>query len=325
MGDDGPGSRELPAWLVTIGLVGLGLLVGGGGFIPLLFLWEEPRLLKTEFVAAPPSLSSPQPSDVRMIGAGNSFQARVDAAFGQVDPEPARATGSIPANGPLAPDLPEIFPFGGSSAPVTAGDWSLVRTAHYETTAVVAARRASWFSRTADLSPLALILVSGVTSEPEILASLDFGITGKGGFVTLNGNADPEIEDLFAGTALVFLIPATPDVEASMMRFEPGDVVHLAGWPVEATRSDGTAWVSPRPGEGRPDRIGNVILLAGSAELVGKAQDRLLEARSTAAASGGGLARKAARWAVKGADLRDTFTGFFDGEAKPADPAGSSD
>ncbi|MDE2156880.1 MAG: hypothetical protein KGJ32_13465 [Xanthomonadaceae bacterium] len=145
-----------------------------------------------------------------------------------------------PPPGVLAPDAPEQVDLA-HGAQLQKGNVTLATRAHVDITARVLSR--ADYSRGADarLIPEDLALGWGRMSDSAVLAQID--ITQSGRFYYWRTKQYPiprrEIE---TSSANMHLIPADADVKRELEQIRQGQLVHLEGFLVDATRPDGWHW-----------------------------------------------------------------------------------
>lgn len=141
--------------------------------------------------------------------------------------------------GVLAPGEPQQDDAGGGST-LRRGDTVLTTRAHFALTARVLSRE-NYHDADAGLAPLDLALGWGPMSDSSVLK--DIRISQSGRFYWWHVDAFPiprrEIE---THSANMHLIPADDDVRGALDRIRPGQLVHLEGFLVDASRADGWRW-----------------------------------------------------------------------------------
>lgn len=145
-----------------------------------------------------------------------------------------------PAPGVLAPDAPVQVDLD-DGATLQRGDTTLVTRARFELTARVLSREDYHFGRGAALAPVDLALGWGRMSDSSVLATIE--ISQENRFYHWHVNARPiprrEIE---TSSANMHMIPADKRVRSELDRVRIGEVVHLEGFLVDASRPDGWRW-----------------------------------------------------------------------------------
>ena len=126
-------------------------------------------------------------------------------------------------------------------AQLQKGDTTLVTRAHFDITARVLSRKDYSRGEDADLVPMDFALGWGRMSDSAVLANIDISQSGR--FYYWHAKTLPiprrEIE---TSSANMHLIPADPGVRRQLERVRTGQVVHLEGFLVDATRPGGWHW-----------------------------------------------------------------------------------
>ncbi|TPG11327.1 hypothetical protein EAH75_10385 [Rhodanobacter glycinis] len=145
-----------------------------------------------------------------------------------------------PLPGVLAADVPEQVDLDPGTQ-LQRGDVTLTTRAHFDITARVLSRKDYSWSADADLVPEDLALGWGRMSDTDILAKID--ITQSGRFYYWHVNEFPiprrEIE---TSSANMHMIPADAGVKRELEQVRQGQVVHIEGFLVDASRRDGWHW-----------------------------------------------------------------------------------
>ena len=146
-----------------------------------------------------------------------------------------------PRDGALAPDEP-VQTDVERAAPVRHGRWLLTARASYDITARILSREDYRFDRIADLVPEDLALGWGPMSDNHVLAAFDVSQGAR--FYTWRPRGPLPIarEDVIVHSANTHVIPADARIRSELAHLRVGQVVHLAGTLVDATRDDG-AWL----------------------------------------------------------------------------------
>ncbi len=151
-----------------------------------------------------------------------------------------RARPLTPGPGVLAPDVPTQIDLEQGSA-LQRGDVTLVTRARFELTARVLSREDYRFDAGARLAPVDLAMGWGRMSDSSVLAGIEISQGNR--FYHWHVNAFPiprrEIE---TSSANMHMIPADNAVRDELERVHPGEVVHLEGFLVDASRPDGWRW-----------------------------------------------------------------------------------
>jgi len=145
-----------------------------------------------------------------------------------------------PEPGVLAAEVPAQVDLD-HGAQLQRGDVTLTTRAHFDITARVLSRKDYSLGADAALIPLDLALGWGRMSDSEVLAKID--ITQSGRFYYWHVKEFPiprrEIE---TSSANMHMIPADDDVKRQLEQVRPGQLVHLEGFLVDASRPDGWHW-----------------------------------------------------------------------------------
>ena len=146
----------------------------------------------------------------------------------------------VQAPGILAPDVPQQVDLD-HGVQLQRGDITLTTRAHFELTARVLSRENYRFDAGASLAPEDLALGWGRMSDSAVLAKIT--ITQSNRFYYWHVDEFPiprrEIE---TSSANMHMIPADDVVRRSLERVRPGQLVHLEGFLVDATRPNGWRW-----------------------------------------------------------------------------------
>jgi len=142
--------------------------------------------------------------------------------------------GVLAAEAPVQVDLDH-------GAQLQRGDTTLTTRAHFDITARVLSRKEYSLGADAALIPLDLALGWGRMSDSAVLAKIDISQSGR--FYHWHVKEFPiprrEIE---TSSANMHLIPADEDVKRQLDQVRPGQLVHLEGFLVDASRAGGWHW-----------------------------------------------------------------------------------
>jgi hypothetical protein len=143
-----------------------------------------------------------------------------------------------PPDGIIAPDDPQQTPLQDATSR-TLGRWRLTPRARYDITARILSREDYGFDLLADLVPEDLALGWGPMSDNRILR--DFEITQGARFYTwMPKRALPlPRQVVIEHSANTHVIPVDAAVRRQLEHLRVGQVVHLAGFLVDAVRDDG--------------------------------------------------------------------------------------
>jgi hypothetical protein len=144
------------------------------------------------------------------------------------------------AAGVLAPEAPQQVDLA-DGATLQRGDISLLTRARFELTARVLSRADYNWDAGAKLVPVDLALGWGRMSDSAVLAQVDISQYGR--FYRWHVQNFPiprrEIE---TSSANMHMIPADAGVRRELERVRRGEVVHIEGFLVDASRADGWHW-----------------------------------------------------------------------------------
>src|SRR5215467_3481308 len=141
--------------------------------------------------------------------------------------------GAIAAADPLQTELEE------TPAVTTLGRWRLTPRAHYDITARILSREDYHFDPLSDLVPQDLALGWGPMSDNQVLRAFDISQGAR--FYTWRPRALLPIarKQVIEHSANTHVIPANAGVARQLARLRVGEVVHLSGELVDASRDDG--------------------------------------------------------------------------------------
>jgi hypothetical protein len=145
-----------------------------------------------------------------------------------------------PADGATAPAEPLQTEM--DTVPTIAyGRWKLMERARYEITARILSREDYQFDLLSDLVPEDLALGWGPMSDNRVLSALK--ITQSVRFYSWRpvGTLPISRKEVIDHSANTHVIPADPGVSSQLARLRVGQVVHLTGFLVDATRNDGVS------------------------------------------------------------------------------------
>jgi hypothetical protein len=146
-----------------------------------------------------------------------------------------------PLDGPLAPDAPLQTDLE-DATPLRHGRWLLTPRARYDVTARILGREDYRFDRLADLIPEDLALGWGPMSDNQVLSGFDISQAAR--FYSWRPRAALPIarDAVIDHSANTHVIPADAHIGSQLAHLRVGQVVHLSGVLVDATRDDGM-WV----------------------------------------------------------------------------------
>ncbi|HET6554970.1 MAG TPA: hypothetical protein VFG49_15695 [Dyella sp.] len=145
-----------------------------------------------------------------------------------------------PAAGVLAIDAPQQVDLGDGTA-LQRGDVTLRTRAHFEVTARVLSREDYRFDAGASLAPVDLALGWGRMSDSEVLAQITVSQGNRFYYWHVDHFPIPRRE-IETSSANMHMIPADDGVRRALERVRKGEVVHLEGFLVDASRPDGWRW-----------------------------------------------------------------------------------
>lgn len=131
-----------------------------------------------------------------------------------------------------------------AAKPIAHGIYRLQPLAHFAIDARVLHRKVYRWDGAADLVPVDLALGWGTMSDQRVLDQVT--ITQSMRFYWFEYKLPPPIskEEIIAHSTNVHVIPATPQIASRCKSLRGGELIHLSGELVEATRSDGWKWRS---------------------------------------------------------------------------------
>jgi len=118
---------------------------------------------------------------------------------------------------------------------------TLQTRAHFDVTARVLSRKDYSSARDGKLVPLDLALGWGRMSDSDVLAHIDISQSGRFYYWRVKTFPIPQRE-IERSSANMHMIPADADVQQQLEQVRPGQVVHIEGFLVDASRSDGWHW-----------------------------------------------------------------------------------
>ncbi|WP_027485350.1 hypothetical protein [Rhodanobacter sp. OR87] len=147
-----------------------------------------------------------------------------------LQPEP----GVLAAEVPVQVDLDH-------GAQLQRGDVTLTTRAHFDITARVLSRKDYARSTDGELVPLDLALGWGRMSDSAVLDKIDISQSGRFYYWHVEAFPIPRRE-IETSSANMHMIPADPDVKRQLDQVRPGQLVHLEGFLVDASRPGGWHW-----------------------------------------------------------------------------------
>jgi hypothetical protein len=147
-----------------------------------------------------------------------------------------------PPPGMLAVQAPEQVDLD-HGALLQRGDTSLRTRAHFTLTARVLSREDYRFDGGAALAPVDFALGWGRMSDSAVLARIEISQSSRFYYWHVSDFPIPRRE-IETSSANMHLIPADPGVRRAIDRVRPGELVHIEGFLVDASRPDGWQWHS---------------------------------------------------------------------------------
>ena len=145
-----------------------------------------------------------------------------------------------PLPGVLAAEAPEQVDLQGDMR-LQRGEVTLRTRAHFALTARVLSREDYHWDAGASLAPIDLALGWGRISDSAVLARIDISQSGRFAYWHVDAFPIPRRE-IETSSGNMHLIPADNGVRRAMERVRPGQLVHLEGFLVDASRPDGWRW-----------------------------------------------------------------------------------
>jgi hypothetical protein len=145
-----------------------------------------------------------------------------------------------PPPGVLAADAPEQVDLDEGTT-LQRGDITLRTRAHFALTARVLSREDYRFDAGASLAPMDLALGWGRMSDNAVLSRIDIRQSGRFYYWHVDEFPIPRRE-IETSSANMHLIPADEGVRRAMDRVRQGELVHIEGFLVDASRPDGWRW-----------------------------------------------------------------------------------
>jgi hypothetical protein len=126
-------------------------------------------------------------------------------------------------------------------AQLQRGDVTLTTRAHFDITARVLSRKDYSGGADARLIPTDLALGWGRMSDSDVLAKIDISQSGRFYYWHVKEFPIPRRE-IETSSANMHMIPANEDVKRQLKRVRQGELVHITGFLVDASRADGWRW-----------------------------------------------------------------------------------
>ncbi|WP_266170543.1 hypothetical protein [Dyella subtropica] len=144
------------------------------------------------------------------------------------------------APGILAPDAPLQVDIDHGTQ-LQRGDVTLTTRARFELTARVLSREDYRYDAGASLAPVDLALGWGRMSDSAVLAKITISQSNRFYYWHVQEFPIPQ-RDIETSSANMHMIPSDDMVRHSLERIRPGQLVHLEGFLVDASRPDGWQW-----------------------------------------------------------------------------------
>jgi len=145
------------------------------------------------------------------------------------------------AAGVIAPGDPVQVDFDAPQPPIALEDATLHPLARFSLTARVLSREDYRFDAEAALSPTDLALGWGRMSDSDVLQHIDISQSGRFYYWHVQEFPIPRRE-IETSSANMHMIPADADVKNQLEQVRAGQVIHLEGFLVDATRPGGWHW-----------------------------------------------------------------------------------
>lgn len=145
-----------------------------------------------------------------------------------------------PPPGVLAAQAPEQVDLDDGTV-LQRGDTTLRTRAHFALTARVLSREDYHWDAGASLAPMDLALGWGRMSDSAVLAGIQISQSGRFFYWHVDAYPIPRRE-IETSASNMHLIPADEGVRRAMERVRRGELVHLEGFLVDASRPDGWRW-----------------------------------------------------------------------------------
>jgi hypothetical protein len=142
--------------------------------------------------------------------------------------------GVLAAEAPIQVDLDH-------GARLQKGDTTLTTRAHFDITARVLSRKDYSWGEGSDLIPLDLALGWGRMSDSAVLAHIDISQSGRFYYWHVKEFPIPRRE-IETSSANMHMIPADPGVKSQLESVRTGQIIHLEGFLVDASRPGGWHW-----------------------------------------------------------------------------------
>ena len=145
-----------------------------------------------------------------------------------------------PLPGVLAADIPEQVDID-HGAQLQHGDVTLTTRAHFDITARVLSRMAYSWGADAELIPEDLALGWGRMSDSDVLAKIDISQSDRFYYWHVKEFPIPRRE-IETSSANMHMIPADAGVKRELEQVRQGQIIHIVGFLVDASRANGWHW-----------------------------------------------------------------------------------
>ncbi len=128
--------------------------------------------------------------------------------------------------------------------PLKCGKFRLKALAHFELDARVLHRRIYRYDREAELVPVDLAVGWGAMSDQTVLDQLEISQSARFFWYEYQGAPPIPPDQIISHATNLHLIPATQEIRARCSSLRAGELIHLAGFLVEATSEETGTWRS---------------------------------------------------------------------------------
>lgn len=122
--------------------------------------------------------------------------------------------------------------------------YTIKAKAEFEIEARVLSKELYSLGREADLSPVDLALGWGVMSDSGVLKHLTISQANRFYFYRWENEPPRSPREIATHSANMHMVPASDAIAAKLKKVRPGEIVHLRGYLVEISASDGWFWNS---------------------------------------------------------------------------------
>ncbi|WP_426702246.1 hypothetical protein ACPPVV_04340 [Rhodanobacter sp. Col0626] len=142
--------------------------------------------------------------------------------------------------GVLAANVPEQVDLDHGNQ-LQRGNVTLATRAHFDLTARVLSRKDYSWGEDADLIPMDLVLGWGRMSDSDVLSKIDISQSARFYHWQVQQFPIPRRE-IETSSANMHMIPADESVKQQLAQVRQGQLVHIEGFLVDASRADGWHW-----------------------------------------------------------------------------------